>query len=80
MGLALGTVLKLRTNVAKEFKLKVRKFWGLTPTFVEEAREKLVGEGAFLAHPLNLIRVNTSSKTDHVSTLILDTEGNIFKI
>ena len=80
MGLALGTVLKLRTNVAKEFKLKVRKFWGLTPTFVEEAREKLVGGGAFLAHTLNLIRVNTSKKTDHVSTLILDTEGNIFKI
>ena len=38
--------LELYTSVVKGSKLKVRKFWGLLPTFVEFAREKLVG-GAF---------------------------------
>ena len=33
--LALGTNLKFYTSVAKGLKLKVRKFWGLIPTFVE---------------------------------------------
>ena len=36
------------TSVAKELKLKVRKFWGLIPTFVEVTWKKLVGGGAFL--------------------------------
>ena len=31
------------TNVAKELKLKFRKFLGLTPTFVEVTGEKLLG-------------------------------------
>ena len=43
LGLALGTNLKFYASVAKGLKLKVRKFWGLTPTFVEVRREKLVG-------------------------------------
>ena len=45
--------LKFYTSVAKGSKLKVRKFWGLSPTFVEVTAEKLVGAGAFLApsHP-----------------------------
>ena len=30
------------TSVEKGLKLKVRKFWGLIPTFVEVTREKLV--------------------------------------
>ena len=34
LGLALGMALKFYTSVSKEFKLKVRKFWGLIPTFV----------------------------------------------
>ena len=51
MGLALGTNLKFYTNVAKGLKLKVRKFWGLIPTFEEVTGEKLEG-GTFLApHP-----------------------------
>ena len=43
--------LKFDTSVAKELKLKVRKFRGLIPTFVEVTEEKLVG-GTFLTpHP-----------------------------
>ena len=39
---ALGMVLKLYTSVEKELKLKVKKFWGLIPTFIEVIGEKLV--------------------------------------
>ena len=57
--LALGTNLKFYTCVAKGLKLKVRKFWELTPTFVEVTWEKLVGWGGLfvLATPV-LNRVN----------------------
>ena len=37
--------LKSYTNVAKGLKLKVRKFLGLLPTFVEVTGEKLEGVG-----------------------------------
>ena len=50
LGLALGMDSKFYTSVAKELKLKVRKFFTLIPTFVEGTREKLVG-GLF-AHPI----------------------------
>ena len=40
-GLALGTNLKFYSGVAKWLKLKVRKFWGRSPTFVEVTGEKL---------------------------------------
>ena len=50
LGLALGTNLKFYTSVAKGLKLKVRKFWGLIPTFVEVTGERLVG-GPFCPHP-----------------------------
>ena len=43
LGLALDTNLKFYTSVAKRLKLKVRKFSGLIPTFVEVTEEKLVG-------------------------------------
>ena len=43
LGLALGTNLKFYTSVAKGLKLKVRKFGGLNPTFVEFTGEKLIG-------------------------------------
>ena len=36
--------------MAKGLKLKVRKFYGLSPTFVEVTEEKLVG-GAFSPPP-----------------------------
>ena len=39
-------------SVAKWLKLKVRKFWRLNPTFVEETAEKLEGEAfCFFAPP-----------------------------
>ena len=57
LGLALGTNLKFCTSVAKRLKLRVRKFWGPNPTFVEVSREKLAG-GPFCPSPI-LNRVNT---------------------
>ena len=50
LGLALGTNLKFYTSLSKGLKLKVRKFWGLIPTFVEVTGEKLVG-GSFCPSP-----------------------------
>ena len=44
LGLAIGIALKFYTIVAKGVKLKVRKFWGLNPTFVEVTGGKLVGD------------------------------------
>ena len=41
--LALGKILKFYASVAKRLKLKVRKFLGLIPTFVEVTGEKLIG-------------------------------------
>ena len=51
LGPTLGANLKFYSSVAKELKLKVRKFWGLIPTFVEVTGEKLVG-GRFLLTPI----------------------------
>ena len=42
LGLAVGTNLKFYTSVAKRLKLKVRKFLGLIPTFLEVTGEKPV--------------------------------------
>ena len=47
LGLALSIALKFYKMVAKELTLKVRKFLGLLPTFVDVIGEKLVG--SFLA-------------------------------
>ena len=46
-----GTNLRFYTSVEKGLKIKVGKFWGLIPSFVEVTGEKLVG-GAFLPRPL----------------------------
>ena len=48
--LALGMALKLYSSVGKELKLKVRKVWGLMPTFVEVRGEKLI-RGFLPLHP-----------------------------
>ena len=40
LGLTPGTNLKFYTSVIKGLKLKVRRFWGLTPTFVEVTGKK----------------------------------------
>ena len=53
LGLAVATNLKFYTSLANRLKLKVRKFWGLIPTFLEVTGEKLVG-GTFLP-PLPLL-------------------------
>ena len=47
LGLTQGANMKFYTNVAKGLKLKVRKFWGLIPTFVEVTGKKLGGEWLF---------------------------------
>ena len=61
LGLALGTNLKFCISVAKVLKLKVRKFWGPNPTFVEVTGEKLV-DGAFLPPPfLNRVKYKVTS-------------------
>ena len=48
--LAIGVTLKFYTSVAKELKLKSRKFWRISPTFVEVTGEKVVG-GPFCTQP-----------------------------
>ena len=50
LALAIGANAKFKTSVAKGLKLKIRKFWGVIPMFVEVTEEKLVG-GAFLPPP-----------------------------
>ena len=42
--------LKFYTSAAKDLKLKVKKFWELSPTLVEVTGEKLE-VGAFLPPP-----------------------------
>ena len=51
MGLATGLALKSYASVAKELKLKVRKCWGLIPTFEEVTGEKLLGRVFFAPSP-----------------------------
>ena len=55
--------LKIYTSVAKELKLKVRKFLGLIPTFVEVTWKKVVGGGEGLfAHILNRVMVKRDNQ------------------
>ena len=62
MVVALVMALKSYTIVVKGLKLKVRKFLGLIPTFIEVTGEKLVG-GLFAPppHPIKN-RVNLKLK------------------
>ena len=80
LGLALGIVLKFYTNVAKELKLKVKKFWGLIPTSVEVQGKS--GRGAFLP-PLILNRVKWKEKrakvTDILLVSLMSVLNNIYK-
>ena len=57
-GLALGIAFKFYTSVERGLKLKVRKFCGLIPKFVEITGEKLV-ERPFCSPLLILNRVKT---------------------
>ena len=47
--------MKFYTSQGKGSKLKVRKFWGLVPTFVEVRGEKLVGEPFYSPPPLLIL-------------------------
>ena len=58
MGLALSLVLKFYTSVAKVLKIKVRKFCGLIPTFVEVTGKKLVRDTFLLPPSPILHKVN----------------------
>ena len=51
LGLALGMALIFYSNAAKGLILKVRKFWGLIPPFVEVTGEKLVGKAFLVPYP-----------------------------
>ena len=64
LGLELVMTLKFYINVAQGLKVKVRKFWGLIPTFVEVTGKKLVG-GLFglLLSWIGLKDFNFSEKT-----------------
>ena len=67
--------MKFDAIVAKESKLKVRKFWGLIPTFVEITGEKLAGGTLFAPSPTpHRNRVNAEinevkDKTPNVNNL-----------
>ena len=65
--------LKFYTSVAKGLRLKVRKFWGVIPTFVEVTGEKLVG-GPFRPPILN--KVNGNLQKQIITTLYLRNKAN----
>ena len=57
-GLALGMTFKFNTSVVKGLKVKLKMFWGLSPTFVEVIGEKLL-KGSFLAPPIpNKVKIS----------------------
>ena len=66
--------MKFYTSVAIGLKLKVRKSWGLIPTFVEVAEEKLVGGGAFCPLILNWVKVNAGM--DFISVIFTGMKFN----
>ena len=70
--------LKFYTSVSKEFKLKVRKFWGLILTFVEVTWEKLVGGSPLI---LNRVKVKRAQEARVNQFLFQNVQNNeIFEI
>ena len=72
----------LYTSVVKGLNLKVRKFWGLTPTFIEVPEEKLVGRGAFpLPTPpppiLNRVNENSSIVIEEIMNTLNDKNNEL---
>ena len=49
--LTLGAAVKFYTSVIKGLKPKVRKFWGVSPMFIEVTGGKLVGEHFWIPNP-----------------------------
>ena len=79
LGVAPGTNLKFYTSLSKGLKLKVRKFFGLIPTFVEVTGEKLVG-GPFChppSPPTPILNRVKQEKLFQISIVILATEQSI---
>ena len=86
LGLALGTNLKVYTSLSKGLKLKVRKFWGLIPTFVEFTGEKLVGGTFLLPSPptpppprpiLNRVKGQKTYQSIHKQNSVKFSDGTI---
>ena len=76
LGLALGMNLKFYTSVAKELKLKVRKFQGLVLPFVEVTEvteEKLVAGPFVIFSMLGASSYNFENKGKH--SLIVSSKG-----
>ena len=72
LGLALGMTLKFYTSVTKGLKLKVTKFYGLTPTFVEITWESLVGEPRPTSWiGLNLLIQKWKSANQHLNSFVM---------
>ena len=51
--------LKFNTSVAKGLKVKLKMFWGLSPTFVEVTGGKLL-RGSFLVPPILNIKISVT--------------------
>ena len=77
LGLALVMKLKFYTSVVKGLKLKFRKFWGISPTFVEVTGEKLVGESSW-PPILNWVNSLTLSQSNTIYLIIHVTGDNFF--
>ena len=69
LGLALGANLKFYTSLSKGLNLKVRKFWGLIPTFVEVTGEKLVGR-PFCPSILNQVNTHIDQKNKKCNQIL----------
>ena len=75
LGLARGMALKFYTSMTKVLKLKVRKFWGLIPTFVEVTLKKLTAR--LFAPPHSHLRA-TGNKTQNNNSFIFYSEFYCF--
>ena len=62
--------MKFYTSLSKGSKLKVRKFLGLIPTFVEVTGEKLVREDLFAPPILNRVNEETIEKAIENTTAV----------
>ena len=76
LGPGLGMALTFYTNVAKGLKVKVRKFWVLSLTFVEVIGKKPVG-GLFCPFTLNRVNIDTLSvMNEKKPNILVHTKGN----
>ena len=69
MELVLFMTLKFYSSLAKESKLKFRKFLDLITTFGKVTREKLLGD--FLPSLTILVRVNAAEQSEKLLVLLV---------